>query len=340
MIRALSISALASLLFLANPVAAEINDTPGGPGGGGNEGGGGGGEQEPPPPVPGYWQKEFTQQDYWGTSSWAAGYALGGKLSATPKQTVNGKDKLTASAYAKATATINSSIKTLLEVRLTGLTEAKGRTDLTLTGYIAGAAVFTKPFISVSSTKATVVMTPVNWPATFLDLSTTVSVGPVPVTFRARAAGEIKATLTGEISNVGIEVTANPQGKASLYATGAVGGQYCWKGACIGASAGLYVDVTLVEVAVPALLKIWWSLAPLSAGVLLNFDMDADLVMKSFDGELGVFAEACLGGCHRWDETLIDWDGFTMNLSLFDQHGSYCLAGSCMTSVPPPVPAG
>lgn len=331
MTRLFSTTALVTaLLFAATPAAAEINEEPGE-----GDGGGGGDGEEPPPPVPGYWKKEFTQRDYWGSYSWGAGYTVGGKLTATPKQTVNGKDKLTVSAYAKATATINANTKSLLEVRLTGLTEAKGRTDLTLTGYVAGAAVFSRPFVSVSSTKSTVAMTPINWPATFVDVSTTVSVGPVPVTFRAKATGDIKATLTGQISNVGMEATANPQGRASLYASGAIGGQYCYQGVCVGASAGLYVDVTLVEVAAPALAKIWWALAQGSVGVLVSYDLDADLTLKTLDGELGVFAEACLGGCYRWDEELIDWDGFVANLSLFDQHGSYCLSGSCF---PTPMP--
>ena len=336
MIRSTTTVLMTVLLFAATPAAAEINEDPGD----GDGGGTGGGEEEPPPPVPGYWKKEFTQRDYWGTYGWGAGYTIGGKLSATPKQTINGKDKLTVSAYAKATASINANTKTLLEVRLTGLTEAKGRTDLTLTGYAGGMALFSRPFVSISSTKSTVAMTPIDWPATFVDLSTTVSVGPVPVTFRAQATGVIKATLTGQISNAGVEVTANPQGKASLYASGAIGGQYCYQSLCVGASAGLYVDVTLVEIAAPAFAKIWWSLAQSSVGVLINFDLDADLNLKTLDGELGLFAEACLGGCHRWDVSLIDWDGFTASLSLFDQYGYYCLSGTCTSPIPLPMPRG
>jgi len=114
----------------------------------------------------------------------------------------------------------------------------------------------------------------------------------------------------------------------------AVGGQYCLGGLCVGASAGVYSDVKLIEAAAPARAELWWSLSKYG-GVLLNYAARADLTLSSLDGELGLFAEACLGGCISDSVKLIDWNGFSATYNIFNQSGSYCLAGTCSLTTSP-----
>jgi hypothetical protein len=169
-----------------------------------------------------------------------------------------------------------------------------------------------------------------SWPKTFFEKRVNIGVGPIPVTFTAKATGQLAASLTGQISNIGFEAAAGPSGKASLFASAAVGAQYCvdFLG-CVGASAGLSASVTLVEASAPTTFKIWWSLVNLGFGAQLNYKLASDLNLKTLDGWLKVFASACLGGCLDWDRTLIDWRGYTANANLINASGKYCLAGDC-----------
>jgi hypothetical protein len=199
---------------------------------------------------------------------------------------------------------------------------------VSFTAYIGGAAIYTKPYSSATSTYVPLAISE-RWPRTFVDKTVNVAVGPVPVTFRVQATGELAATLSGKISNVGIEFGGGPSGKASLYASAAVGGEYCLWGACVGASAGVYASVTLVEASAKPNLAIWWSLTAPYGGIQLNYLANAGLTLKTLDGELGVFASACLGGCLDWSSTLIDWPGITSTWYLINATGKYCLTGTC-----------
>jgi hypothetical protein len=229
---------------------------------------------------------------------------------------------------------MNGGKYSLFRVRVAGVAQAKARTDLGLTAYVGGAAIYTKPFVALSGSY-TWLSGGGTWPTTFLDKSVTVSVGPIPVTFRARATGQLAATLSGRISNVGIETAAGPSGKASLFASAAVGGQYCvWTplgDACVGATAGLSVDVTLIEAAAPITFNLWWSLVNMGYGTQLNYGLNSNITLKTLSGYLSVFAEGCIGGCLSWSSKLIDWAGWSTSYGLISVNGKYCLTGTCST---------
>lgn len=287
------------------------------------------GPQPPPPPQPTF-VKTLNHMNCFPTCSadWGAGYSVGAKLAATPAGAGVPKDKLEGWGELDAFAKMNGSRYSLFKVRVTGVAEARTRTDLSLTAYIAGAAVFTKPFISQTGVYVPLSVNG-NWPRTFFDKSVSVGVGPIPVSFKAKATGELKATLTGRISNVGFESSAGPSGKASLFASAAVGGEYCVWGACVGASAGLAVNVTLVEASAPVTANLTWSLVNNGWGAQLNYNLTSTLNLRTLDGYLKVFASACLGGCLDWDRKLIEFSGWTWQATLFNAQGKYCLAGQC-----------
>jgi hypothetical protein len=289
------------------------------------------GPATPPPPAPA-WSKSYSPGAYVGNSNWGAGWALNGRLAAYPKTTVGTRDKLEASASLNAYARLNGSNYSMFRVEASGVTQAKYRTDLGFTAYVGGAAIYTKSYSSATSTYVPLSIGQ-TWPRTFVDKSVTVAVGPIPVTFRVQATGQVGASLTGKISNVGIEMAAGPSGKASLFASAAVGGQYCvWTpfgDACVGATAGLSIDLTLLEASAPTNLAVWWSLAGPYGGVLLNYLATSNITLKSLGGHLDVFAEGCIGGCLSWDSTLVEWPGATATWWLFNVNGKYCLTGQC-----------
>ena len=263
------------------------------------------------------------------SADWGAGYSVSARLAATPRSTAGTKDKLEGFGDLDTFARMNGSRYSLFKVRVTGLAEARTRTDLNLTAYVAGAAVHTVAFVSQTGSYVPLSSSGY-WPRTFFDRSVSVGVGPIPVTFRARATGELGASLTGKISNVGFEAMTGPSGKASLFASAAVGGQYCvdYLG-CIGASAGVSVNVTLVEASAPITAGLWWSLVNRGWGAQLNFNLTSTLNLRSLDGWLKVCASACLGGCLDWDRKLIDWRGTSGQYTLFNASGKYCLFGEC-----------
>jgi hypothetical protein len=323
---------LAVLTPLSATAAIDIDDPGDEPGGGG----GGGGTGDPPPPQP-TWTKSYTKSDLWGSSDWGAGYRIYGNMSATPAHDTV-KDKLTASLGLETYAKINGSHTQLATVRAAGSTEAKKATSLSFNAYVGSANVYTKSYTSTTSTYTFLNVTPVDWEKTFFNKSVNISVGIIPVSFTVKSTGRIKFNLTGKISNVGVEAAATPGGKASLYASAAIGGQYCLGPVCVGATAGVYADVNLLEASAPANAALWWSLAPITAGVLLNYSAKADATIKSLDGELGLFAEGCIGGCIYESVELIDWDGFAAAFNIANYSGSHCLVGQCSLVMNPGLP--
>lgn len=312
---------LATLVLAPLTSSAAINlDDPGDTGGTGGSGGGG---TTPPPPT---WQKSYSKSDLFGNTTWGAGYVVNGSVNAYVADATH-KDRLNASMSAETYAKINGSRLRLFSARVTGATEAKARTDLAFTAYVGSAAIYTKSYASTTSTYTYTPIPTATWNTTFFDRSATVDL-IVPITFRVKATGHLSAGLSGKISNVGVEASAAPSGKASLYASAAVGGQYCVGPACVGASAGVYSDVTLVQASAPANVAVWWSLTQYG-GVLLNYVAKANLNLTSMSGELGLFAEACLGGCISDSVKLIDWDGWSASYSIANMSGQYCLAGTC-----------
>jgi hypothetical protein len=286
----------------------------------------------PPPPVaqPTF-TKTLTHMNCFPncTADWSAGYSVNAKLAATPQSATVPKDKLEGWGELDAFARVNGSRYSLFKVRVAGVAEARTRTDLSLTAYVAGAAVFTKPFIAQTGVYVPLSVSQ-SWTKTFFDKSVSLSVGPVPVSFRAKATGQLGASLTGRISNVGFEAATGPSGKASLFASAAVGGQYCvdYVG-CIGASAGLSVNVTLIEASAPVTANLTWSLVNNGWGAQLNYNLTSTLNLKTLAGYLKVFASACLIGCLDWDRTLIDWPGQQGQYTLFNASGKSCLTGQC-----------
>lgn len=315
---------ICSLIAPAAALAAIDNDTGGGETGGG--GGGGGGTTTTPPPA---WTKSFTKSGKFGTTSWGAGYKVYANFSATPKHDEY-NDKLAASLGLETHAKVNGSYLKLASVRAQGSTEAKRKSTVSFGAYVGSAAVYSKSYTSETSTYTFANVTPVDWHKTFFERTVNMSVGVIPVTFTVKATGKIKFDLTGKLSNVGVEIASNPGGNASLYASAAIGGQYCvdYVG-CVGASAGVYSDVKLVEAAAPVKGALWWSLAPGATGVRINFLGQANATISSLDGELGVFAKACLGACIEESAKLVDWDGVTATFPIANVSGYYCLAGTC-----------
>ena len=316
------------ILALLAPTAAHaaIDDDPDDDGGGGGGTDPGGGDTGPTT-----WTKNYTKSDLFGTSSWGAGYKINGGVWAIPAYE-DYKDRLGARLSAETYAKLNGSYLRVFAARAYGSTEAKRKTTLDFTAHVGSATIYTKNWTSTTSTQTLFNVAPSPWTLTFIDRSVTVDVYGIDVTFRLKASGQLKANLTGKLSNIGVEAGGTPSGLASLYASAAVGHNYCAWGACVGAEAGVYSDVDLVKASVPAQAAAWWSLAP--SGVKINYLAKATATITALAGELGVWAKACLGACVGGDKVLISWDGFTATYPIANFSGTYCLAGVCTQSTP------
>jgi hypothetical protein len=325
-----ALAAALALLTATAPAFAAINQT-----GPGEDGGGGTTEPPPPPPPPppGYWEKVTAASDMIGTTHWGAGYLASIKVAATPGNTTQGtKDKLEGHASLAARAKLNGTTLQMFAVRAAGTTIAESRSDFNLTAYVGAAAVYSKDYASTTSTH-TFLDESKSWNKTFVKKSATLWVGPVPVALSMRATGNLSAKLSGKISNVGLEAGAEGAGGANLYASAGTGFEYCLPGVgypCVGASAGVYVDLKLIEATMPATAKIWWSLSR-AGGALLNWQTTANLHLKSLNGELGLYAKAFLSGVfdEYWSTVLVRWNGFTAVVPIVNLAGNHCLVGSC-----------
>ena len=322
-----SLLVFALLAPLTTHAAIDLDDDDGGGGGGGDGGGGDTGGDVGP-----IWSKTYANSALFGTSRWGAGYKLDGSVSATAATRLT-NDKLAATMGLETYSKLNGGYYRVFSVRTSGATEAKRRTDVSINAYAGPANVYSRSWGSTSSTLTFLNATPLSLSTTFLSKSVTVTALFVPVTFTVKATGAIGATLTGKISNIGLEAAGTPSGRAGLYTSAAVGGKYCVSELCVGASAGVYTDVTLVKASAPAKVAAWWQLARPS-GVFINYTAKADMTMTSLDGELGIYAEACLGGCVSDSTKLIDWPGLTATYSIANMNGSQCIIGDCSFSTP------
>lgn len=318
--------------IIIDPVKPGGPGIPGGGGGGGLDPGGGGGGGGTTHPI---WSKTYGKSDSFGSTDWGAGYSVTGNASAT-LATATTRDKLAANMNAEAYAKLNGGHYRIFGVRTTGATEVKHRTDVGFSIYAGSANIVSKSASSATSTYTLLNEKPQPYTSSFFKKSVTVTVLFVPVTFSVDVAGTVGATLTGKISNMGIEASGKPYAGAYLYTSAAIGGKWCpVDDVCVGASAGVYTDVRLVELSAPASLAVWWELAR-PAGVRLAYSAKADLKLSSLDGELGVFAEACyVVDCKRESWKLIDWKGFSATYPLINETGNSCIAGTCTITAPP-----
>ena len=154
----------------------------------------------------------------------------------------------------------------------------------------------------------------VTYEQTFFERSQTFNVGPVPVFVSVGASGELGLGL----SFGGGALTVTPT--AGIYATvqAGVGGE-CDLG---GASAGVRGSLTLIEVGLPILLKLYLE------GGQPKFTLEGDLTLASLSGELSLYAEAYVKICSvkvsaDWSKKLFRWTGVEWTKRLFSKSGTF-----------------
>ena len=154
----------------------------------------------------------------------------------------------------------------------------------------------------------------VTYEQTFFERSQTFNVGPVPVFVSVGASGELGLGL----SFGGGALTVTP--RAGIYATvqAGVGGE-CDLG---GASAGVRGSLTLIEVGLPILLKLYLE------GGQPKFTLEGDLTLASLSGELSLYAEAYVKICSvkvsaDWSKKLFRWTGVEWTKRLFSKSGTF-----------------
>jgi hypothetical protein len=326
-----SSAALSATLLAPTAAHAVIGDVGGGDDGGGGGVGGGGGTSTPSNDI----NKHFSWEQAWGNTSWGAGIYAGGGVTATAAANLTERDKASGTAVLEAYAKINGSRYRLLNLRATASGEY-GRTS----SIRASAALFGAEFWSFSRTNTgrgnVYGLIGEGWDKTMFDRSVGIWVGPVPVTFTAKVTGRLGAGLNAAINVTRIGATFQPTARASLYASAAVGGEYCLLGMCAGASAGLYTDLNLFDLSVPSSFEVGLTPVNNGAGLKVNYNLRSDVTFSSLDGELGAFAEAHLGDLsYEWSTVLLSWTGISMSAPLVAQSGTGCLVGNCMTTVDP-----
>lgn len=320
----MNLSRYAFLLLIA-PLSAQAAIMTGG---GGTTGDGGG--TISPPVNPPTWTKAYSKSALYGSSDWGAGYAVSGQFSATPAYSTY-NDQLAANMGLDTYAKLDGGYYPLFSVHTAGATEAQRKTTASFNAYVGTSVIYSNSYTSTTSTYTLMNVPAIDWPFTFLNKRVNVSLGPVPVTFNVKATGDFNANINGKISNVGITAATTPSGAASLYASAAIGGEYCIDGECIGASAGVSADVTLVKASAPASGSVTWGLSRYG-GAFVNYAANASLDLQTLDGELDVFAEACVLHCWSDSAKLISWVGYHATYALAAWSGSACFVGTCTLS--------
>jgi len=318
---------IAGCLLLASATNAVAGFTEGGGGEGPDPGSSG--------PEPTTITKYFSYQPAWGNVDWGANLYAAGSITATAAMTQTQRDKLDGEGSLTASAVINGSRYRLLGLRARAAVENGRTADLRASAALGGADFWTHSQHSELANNVATLIAP-SWEKTMYDARVGVWVGPVPVTFRAKVTGQLSAGLTASFNVTRFGLTFTPAASASLYASAAIGGEYCVATVCAGASAGVYTDLTLFAVRAPTRLEA--ALTPMPEGMSVSFLLRSDATVASLGGALGVFAEAHLGDAsYKGPTELITWPGLSTTANLTDQSATSCLVGSCLISITPPI---
>jgi len=248
--------------------------------------------------------------------------------------TAQDRDKLSASATLNGNVRLNGRQYRLAGVRATTNIENGRNASLFVAASVGSVDFWT---YSRSTTLRSNVIHAINegWRPTFFDQRLSLWVGPVPMTFRAQATGNIGAKLDASINVTRFAATFTPQAGASFYGSAAVGGEYCFVIGCVGASAGVSATLNLFTVSVPTRLEVAATPVNNAAGIQISERLRSDIDITSLDGHLDVFAEAHLGGLSAdWHDTLVSWAGARAVFNLVDVLASGCLTGDCSVFIP------
>jgi hypothetical protein len=133
----------------------------------------------------------------------------------------------------------------------------------------------------------------------------------IPIVVSASADGCIYVDASASWGSRTLTGTVTPGASVDATAKAGIGGDI----GIASASAGVYGTITVIDASVPVSL----SAAVAASGVTVN--ESAKLTMTGLDGEVGLYAEACIFGiCDEDTLTLFDWTGMTYaNATLFSE---------------------
>lgn len=248
-----------------------------------------------------------TKSESFGNSEWGAGYQVSGGVRYA-KPWLGAPAEITASSSLSAWARIDGTRKTLVSVYASGKAQ-ESSASLGVNVYLVGKQLWTQSWSSSFST------TSKSWSKSFFTVSINATVGPIPVTASATPKGSLGYRVGGSVSTNGIAANFTPFVAASVNSSVGIGHADF-------ASGGLYSDIKLLEVSLPATLSMRY--APVS-GCSTGLSATAKLALdiETLSGQAGLYAE--LFG-KRWELPLTpEWDGIThAGASILNNTSSLC----------------
>lgn len=147
---------------------------------------------------------------------------------------------------------------------------------------------------------------------TFFERSMNFNVGPVPCKVTASATGQLGMSARFD----GGTVSVTPA--AGLYATVSVGPGGNW--GPLSASAGVRGGLTLIELALPISMKVFFD----TEASRYKYTVQGDLALDSLSGSVGLYAEASVAGFGvDYSKTIFKWTGVSWNKPLFSKTGTF-----------------
>jgi hypothetical protein len=144
---------------------------------------------------------------------------------------------------------------------------------------------------------------------TLATASSTVMLGPVPVTVEASAVGKLGIDFDLTLG------TAQVQGGATPYA--GVDGVFSAGIGVKGFSGGVEGELLLVQISTPATATVAFQ-----GGKSFAWNADLDLVIQALDGSVSLYGEA---GPFRGTVEIFSWEGLSYTKNLASQSGTFSL---------------
>jgi hypothetical protein len=152
-----------------------------------------------------------------------------------------------------------------------------------------------------------------SWSRSLANASTTIWVGPVPVSISGGASAGLG--LNARLGFASSRLSANVTPSGNVRATASAGVNL------VVASAGVTANLNLINASVPMVAGL--TLLPASTGRgTVRYDVDVDAVINSLSGNVQLWAKVWyLFGSKKWTTTIASWSGLTATYPIIDVHG-------------------
>lgn len=152
-----------------------------------------------------------------------------------------------------------------------------------------------------------------SWTKPLVSASTTIWVGPVPVTVSGGASAGLSLNASLGFASSKLSANVTPAGNVTATASAGVN--------LVVASAGVSANLNLIKASVPAVAGLKLMTAQTGKGTVA-YDVDVDAIINSLSGNVQLWAKVWyLFGSKKWTTTIASWSGLSATYPVVDVHG-------------------